>query len=79
VHANGGSEFSHLAPFAGEVGAKRRVRGIIRESGPVESAPHPNPPRASFARLDPASGEREQVSMIAMPQPNLIPLWRNDR
>jgi hypothetical protein len=27
----------------GEVGAKRRVRGIIGESRPIERAPHPNP------------------------------------
>src|SRR6266702_3807098 len=28
--------FLHLAPLAGEVGAKRRVRGTVRETGPVE-------------------------------------------
>ena len=39
--------------------AKRRVRGTIRESEPVDTPPHPNPLRASFARLDPACGERE--------------------
>jgi hypothetical protein len=33
--------------------------GDIRESEHVESAPHPDPLRASFARLDPACGERE--------------------
>src|SRR6202035_3757757 len=36
-----------------------RVMGIIRESESVESPPHPNPLRASFARLGPASGERK--------------------
>jgi hypothetical protein len=36
------------------------VRGTIRESSYGERAPHPNPLRASFARLDPAKGgERE--------------------
>jgi hypothetical protein len=34
----------------GEVGAKRRVRGIVRESEPVESPPHPDPLPASGAR-----------------------------
>jgi ATP-dependent DNA helicase UvrD/PcrA len=47
----------------GEVGLRVsaiRVRGAIRESVPVERAPHPNPLRASFARLDPVkNGERE--------------------
>jgi hypothetical protein len=50
----------------GEVGdgAQRRlwVRGTLRESCHAESPPHPNPPRASFARLDPASGARERVA-----------------
>jgi len=44
----------------GEVGAQRRVRGALRESEPVESPPHPDPLRASSARLDPAGGERER-------------------
>jgi hypothetical protein len=45
----------------GEVGSPLaiRVRGTIRESEFVESPPHPNPLRESFARLDPASGARE--------------------
>jgi len=45
------------------------VRGTIREhlcSAFAEAAPHPNPLRASFARLDPAkSGEREKRSIAA--------------
>jgi hypothetical protein len=45
-----------------EVGfyAKRkiRVRGTLVRLGLAENPPHPNPLRASFARLDPASGER---------------------
>jgi hypothetical protein len=51
----------------GEVGAKRRVRGAIHESEPVESPPHPNPLRASFARLDPARGERESQLRAILP------------
>src|SRR6516164_7326752 len=39
----------------------------------VESPPHPNPPRASFARLGPASGERERTVVMAVP-PNHIML-----
>jgi len=38
----------------------RRVRGTLRESECVESPPHPDLLRASFARLDPASGEKEK-------------------
>jgi len=58
------AQTSDAAPFTsprlrGEVGAQRRVRGAIRESGYAENPPHPNPLRASFARLDPARGERE--------------------
>jgi hypothetical protein len=37
------------------------VRGPIRESDLVE-APLPDAPRASFTRLDPASGAREKWS-----------------
>jgi hypothetical protein len=50
----------------GEVAAlfARRVRGTIRESEPVERASHPDPLRASFARLDPAkSGAREKSAI----------------
>jgi hypothetical protein len=36
-----------------------RVRETIRESEYVASPPHPDPLRASYARLDPASGARE--------------------
>jgi hypothetical protein len=36
----------------GEVGAQRRVRGALRESKPVERAPHPDP-------LPVKNGERE--------------------
>jgi peptide/nickel transport system ATP-binding protein len=47
----------------GEVGLRAsaiRVRGAIREFDYAETAPHPNPLRASFARLDPVkNGERE--------------------
>ena len=43
----------------GEVDAKRRVRGAFREFECVESPLHPDLPRASFARLDPARGEKE--------------------
>jgi hypothetical protein len=39
-----------------------RVKGTIGESERVESPPHPDPLRASFARLDPASGAREKQS-----------------
>jgi hypothetical protein len=39
-----------------------RVRGTIREHESVETPPHPDPLRASFARLDPASGAREKWS-----------------
>jgi hypothetical protein len=39
-----------------------RVRGTITKSEYVVNPPHPNPPRASFARLDPACGEREKSS-----------------
>jgi hypothetical protein len=35
------------------------VRGHLRESELDETPPHPDPLRASFARLDPASGARE--------------------
>jgi hypothetical protein len=58
----------------GEVGfyAKRkiRVRGLSANSD-VETAPHPSPLRASFARLDPAkSGAREHTVPTA-PRPAL--------
>jgi DNA helicase II / ATP-dependent DNA helicase PcrA len=46
----------------GEVGwrvSAIRVRGALREAEPVDAPPHPNPLRASFARLDPVHGERE--------------------
>src|SRR2546427_821424 len=42
----------------------------------AEAAPHPNPLRASFARLDPAkSGERERTADVAAPhrKPNRTP------
>jgi hypothetical protein len=48
----------------GEVGSPSiRVRGRLNKSEFGETPPHPNPLRASFARLDPASGERERVSV----------------
>jgi hypothetical protein len=57
------SKLSSASPRApGEVGLRFsaiRVRRPLSEAGPVETPPHPNPPRASFARLDPARGERE--------------------
>src|SRR5712664_3909499 len=64
----------HLAPLAGRgrIALAIRVRGTIRESERVESPPHPDPLRASFARLDPASGAREKWS--APLQPKLIML-----
>jgi hypothetical protein len=66
----------HLAPLAGRGGIASsdaiRVRGTIGESERVDGeseradrAPHPNPLRASFARLDPAkSGAREQTAIL---------------
>jgi len=44
----------HLSPLAGRGrrALARRVRGLLRESEPVERPPHPDPL--------PASGEREQ-------------------
>jgi hypothetical protein len=39
---------------------KIRVRGILRELKCVESPPHPDLLRASFARLGPASGKKEK-------------------
>src|SRR5258706_3588436 len=49
----------HLAPLAGRGRSRRlRVRGTLRESERGESLPHPNPLRASFARLDPAQAGR---------------------
>jgi hypothetical protein len=45
-----------------------RVRGALRESEPDERAPHPNP-------LPAKSGEREQGSIAAAPQPKHIPLY----
>jgi DNA helicase-2/ATP-dependent DNA helicase PcrA len=51
----------------GEVGAKRRVRGILRESESVERAPHPNP-------LPVKNGERGQWPIAATPPPNFIQL-----
>jgi hypothetical protein len=47
-----------------EVGAQRRVRVALRESEPVESPPHPNPLRASSARLAPASAERGRSTAL---------------
>jgi hypothetical protein len=45
-------EFGHLAPLAGRgrIDLAIRVRGTIRESELVESAPHPDPLPASGAR-----------------------------
>src|SRR3977135_4663391 len=52
---------SYLAPLAGRGRSSSKARnpgegghGIRYASGFAERAPHPNPPRASFARLDPA-------------------------
>ncbi len=46
------------------------------------AAPHPDPLRASFARLDPASGEREKtrysvtgLSEICQSLPSKIEMW----
>src|ERR1700722_8827195 len=56
-------EFDHLAPLAGRGRSRSdRVRGTLREFESVERAPHPDPPRVSFARLDPASGGRGRIS-----------------
>src|SRR5437867_2519079 len=58
----------HLAPLAGR-GRNRIARcdpgeGDYPRVWCVESAPHPNPLRASFARLDPAkSGAREPTAV----------------
>src|SRR3981189_3498615 len=55
----------HLAPLAGRgrIYAQRKSggAGLSAHWVFVEAAPHPNPPRAGFARLDPAKcGAREQ-------------------
>src|SRR6266702_8833897 len=69
--------FLHLAPLAGEVGAKRRVRGTVRETGPVERAPHPtlSPRRAGRGREKRShqAGTREGSSTIEKRTPAL---WR---
>jgi peptide/nickel transport system ATP-binding protein len=45
----------------GEVGLQSNPgEGDSQRVAPAEGAPHPDPLRASFARLDPASGEREK-------------------
>src|SRR6266702_2007117 len=45
--------FLHLAPLAGEVGAKRRVRGTVRETGPVElTLPSPREGRGEEGRRE---------------------------
>jgi hypothetical protein len=56
---------SNLAPPAGRgrIALAIRVRGYrsIDRTQFADGAPHPDPPRASFARLDPVkNGEREQ-------------------
>jgi len=59
-----GSLFLTSPRVRGEVGLRFgaiRVRGPLRESELGETPPHPNPLRASFARLAPARGEREQA------------------
>jgi hypothetical protein len=48
-----------------EVVAQRWVRGLTAHSVFVEAAPHPDPLRVSFARLDPASGAREKSAASA--------------
>jgi len=63
IHAKRmGSLFLTSPRLRGEVGLRFgaiRVRGRLRESELGATPPHPNPLRASFARLVPASGERE--------------------
>ncbi len=47
----------------GEVAAKRRVRGTLHESEPVEKAPHPSP-------LPAKSGARERTAGAEMKGPS---------
>src|SRR5258708_22212562 len=60
---------SYLAPRAGRGRSRRlRVRGTLRALTSIEfaeAAPHPNPLRASFARLDPAKSGEKQVCHAA--------------
>jgi hypothetical protein len=66
----------YLSPFftgRGRIVLTIRVRGTIRESEYAVGAPHPNPLRASFARLDPAkSGAREKEAQSYPPAPRII-------
>jgi hypothetical protein len=42
------------------------VRGTLGESEFAESPPHPDLLRASYARLEPASGEKEKKELLSM-------------
>jgi nitrate/nitrite transport system ATP-binding protein len=52
----------------GEVGLRASARdpgeGALLHPEHIAAAPHPNPLRASFARLDPASGARARASFV---------------
>ena len=58
-----------LSPFLRGEG---RGEGLSPRARFVESPPHPNPPRASFARLGPASGERERTVVMAIPTDHIM-------
>ena len=57
---------SYTSPrLRGEVGAQGAPgEGDSPRAALAEAAPHPDPLRASFARLDPASGERERPLLL---------------
>src|SRR5450756_2842104 len=64
-----GAAFSTSPRLRGEVGAKRRVRGPLRESELVEAPPHPNPlhsPSQTGVNALMASGAREPAEFDAI-------------
>src|SRR6266700_5489969 len=71
---------SDLSPLAGRGrNSRQRISGegvqVFQLIPASESPPHPNPLRASFARLDPACGARGCTSRAEPSQPHFIILY----